>query len=143
VSGNVGISGSLPAGSNDIGTVHVTAPTPFSGQTECTAPDTFAACTSVLGGLPSSGVINTLSVHCVVLSGQHVEVNYTNATNDVYVPLTFQVDYFGSVDTYSGTLTGLGLPLPVYENIMSVQQTYNSISGNGSDCTMSYTGTSS
>jgi hypothetical protein len=136
------ISGSLPAGSSDIGTVHVAAPTPYSGQAECTVPDGSSVCVTSLGGLPSSGVINTLSVQCFVASGQRVTLYYTDGSSPFYVPLTLQQSLTG-FDVYEGTLTSLGLPLPVYENVFQAQQDYNASSGNGSDCTLSYTGTSS
>ena len=45
-SGNVGLSGPLPAGSNDIGTVHVAAPKSVIGEASCAVADTFAACQS-------------------------------------------------------------------------------------------------
>jgi hypothetical protein len=145
VSGNVGISGSLPAGSNDIGTVHVAAPTPVITEANCQVADSSQVCSAqITTALPTGTIVNTLSVSCEVLSGQPVEVNFeANANFHCSVPLTLSATAFG-FDHVIGTLTNLGIPIQnETENFLIVSENYSASSGNGASCEMTFTGTTS
>jgi hypothetical protein len=143
----VGISGSLPAGTNDIGTVHVAAPTHVIGQVNCQVPDgPSRGCDPQITGtdLATGTIVNTLSVSCGTLQGSQIQVNFEeNGAFGFSVPLTFTgKDPLNPIDMYTGTLTNLGIPIQSdTENFMNVSENYDASSGNGADCDMIWTGT--
>jgi hypothetical protein len=145
VSGNVGISGSLPAGSNDIGTVHVASPSQMIGSEGCFVASGSTQCSDG-SDQPSAGdVVTTLSVTCNILSGQKLEADFATGAFDFDIPVTFQVTPSGSgTDNYSGTLTNLDIPVQSGppQGTFTLLEDYTATPGTGAFCTMNWIATS-
>lgn len=136
VSGSVGISGSLPAGSNDIGTVHVAVPNVTATDGQCQVQDTGNECFSTDLGLSSGTLINTVSVQCTVAAGQHASARLSTG---FVVPLSFQTAVgLGGPDEYFGIVTSLGAPVQA-GNFLVVDEDYSAFGGNGARCIVDVT----
>jgi hypothetical protein len=150
-SGNVGLSGSLPAGSNDIGTVHVAPAKLISGLVRCGVGITGDATSNfcdVATGLSAGTVVNTVSVECDIASGQKVLAEYDQRSGSgapsaaFLLPLSLRPSSFNSAptDTYVGTLTNLNIPATSNDSFRGTLD-YIPSNGNGGGCTFNYTAT--
>ena len=141
---SVGISGALPAGSNDIGTVHVAAPTPFVVSKLCTVPTGTTECTTQAFLNPGT-LLNTASVSCTVAPG-HRFIATVFTGNQTLFDVSTNLESSGvagvpgSVDSYAGTLTNLGIPVQS-GNEVAVTEDYLA-AGNGAACNVLLAGTS-
>ena len=130
----VGLSGSLPAGANDIGTVHVASPTRESGFTSCQVPTGGISCETP-SGVPAGVILNTVSVFCQVPNPGHKVTAASNA--GIAVPLTLQMTY-GGTDYYVGTLTALDASVPS-RSVFTVNEDYTASTGPyGALCSFDY-----
>jgi hypothetical protein len=145
VTGNVSITGSLPSGTNDIGTVHVAASGPVIGEKDCSVPDGSVFCSDgQITGLATGTIVNTLSVSCGVQQGNQVDINFQTDGFSVSVPLTLSgTDTVNHLDHDIGTLTSLGIPVQAGDqNFFNVEENYTASGGNGAHCSLTYAGTS-
>lgn len=121
---NVGLSGSLPSGTNDIGTVHVASPTLDSGYSLCQVPTGAISC-QTSSGVPGGKILKTLSVLCQVPNPGHRVT--ASSSLGIAVPLTFQMTS-GGTDYYVGTLTDLDATNPA-TSVFTVNEDYTAAAG--------------
>jgi hypothetical protein len=125
------------------GTVTVAAPSETAGDTTCTVPNGSNFCNTGDVGLATGTVMNTVSVHCQVSSGQHFTVEVDAGGFSFLVPVTFQETLTGN-DIYVGTLTNLAIPAVTSNTAFSMTEDYvASTSLPGVSCNIDFVSTSS
>jgi len=127
------------------GTVNVAAPQRVTGIGSCNIVSPETSCFSSDLGLLPGAVLNTIGVHCEVPHGLRTEVMLETAgvtsPGAVELPIPLTPALSGAPDTYDGTVTNLGIPVPTADSPQ--RHSWIEVFGSSAGCIASVVGTSS